>query len=167
MKQHFIDILIIAIIIIGLTAGAFLLAGWMSDDIEAKNIAICPSDERVWEPNEPKAISFKIDVGDNSVEFIDCTFTFDEPNEPECKHAGHSLYGYSGSDDVFCSGCNKAIKSEPFTSVLQFIPTYPDYIELEKDLWLDERHKSDPNDTGSGYDYVMIEKGTRIYFKEK
>ena len=53
-KERARDFIIIMIIIFGLIAGACVIAGWMREDIEAKSIAIFPSDERVYaEPNEP------------------------------------------------------------------------------------------------------------------
>lgn len=59
----------------------------------------------------------------------------------------------------------KAQASEPKVS-LDFIPTWPDYIELEKDLIIDLSHKNDPNNPTIHYhDYVIV-KGTRIYFKD-
>ncbi len=39
-KERARDFIIIMIIILGLMAGACLIAGWMSEDIEAKSIAI-------------------------------------------------------------------------------------------------------------------------------
>lgn len=48
----------------------------------------------------------------------------------------------------------------PMFDISDFIPTWPDYIELEKDLIVDP---IDPNYGGIYYHYP---KGTRIYFKE-
>lgn len=46
-KERARDFIIIMIIIFVVFGGAILIAGWMSEDIEAKDIAICPSDERM------------------------------------------------------------------------------------------------------------------------
>lgn len=44
--------------------------------------------------------------------------------------------------------------------LLDFIPTWPDYIELEKDLYIT------PPDAAKENWYMYIEKGTKIYFKD-
>ena len=58
MTERVKEVVIIMVIILGLFAGACLIAGWMGEDLEAKNIAVCPSDEyvhnyKVSEPNDP------------------------------------------------------------------------------------------------------------------
>ena len=82
-----------------------------------------------------------------------------EPNEPECIVIEHPMLQEGYTFHIWEPNDISVVS-------LDFIPTWPEYIELEKDLWLDCRHKDDPNDFGSSYGYIMIEKGTRIYFKE-
>ncbi len=55
MTERAKEVVIIMLIILGLFAGACVIAGWMSEDIEAKSIVIYPSDERInFDSNEPK-----------------------------------------------------------------------------------------------------------------
>lgn len=68
MTERVKEIVIIMIIILGLFAGACLIAGWMGEDIEAKNIALCPSDE-----------TLNIDYGKG------LSVRFKEPNESTIK----------------------------------------------------------------------------------
>lgn len=80
MKKRLIEIAIIMILILGITTGAFLIAGWMSDDIEAKSIARCPSDERVYFDFDIEGMDY---TGANFIE--GGRFYKPEPNEPEDK----------------------------------------------------------------------------------
>lgn len=105
-----------------------------------------------------------------------------EPNEPECKHESgfNSCLVYGCDCKPTCAICGEEIKSydigdpdavlhyhepepEPkkYSFPSGFIPTWPDYIELEKDLVIDI-----PVDFGDikTFGYRLI-KGTKIYFK--
>ena len=57
-KELVIIMVIILVLFAGVYLGAYLIAGWVEEDLEAKNIAVCPSDEyvhnyEVSEPNDP------------------------------------------------------------------------------------------------------------------
>ncbi len=104
------------------------------------------------------------------VDIDDFPVRFPEPNEPKCE--GH---GYTA---IYCPECHNfpepkeptmqesdIIPMETDRYMLDFmslIPTWPDYIELEKDLVIDV-----PVEFGEirTFGYQLI-KGTKIYFKE-
>ena len=105
---------------------------------------------------------------------------FIEPNEPECNH--DRIVGFSQgfhSSSTWCAVCGDTIKTyelgdpnavlhyhEPEPEPMKYslpIPTWPDYIELEKDLIFNAL-PYDPNYPGNG---IVITKGTKIYFSEK
>ena len=71
-----------------------------------------------------------------------------EPNEPE-----YSITGWITIPDP----------NEPVKVSLDFIPTWPDYIELEKDLVIDFIEPNSPYETK--WDWIFP-KGTKIYFND-
>ena len=85
-----------------------------------------------------------------------------EPNEselmlvhpPEIKHVWECSCGQGWGEmfEISC-GCGKVYKT--LDIIMKCIPTWPDYIELDKDLMID----------GDSLRYP-ITKGTKIYFKE-
>jgi len=76
-----------------------------------------------------------------------------EPNEPE---EGSIIVENDKGDYVFIKP-----KSNQFG-----IPTWPDYIELDKDLIYFVPDDNDEWTIGDGVEVILIHKGTRIYFKE-
>jgi len=76
-----------------------------------------------------------------------------EPNEPE---EGSILVETDTGDYVWMKP----------TKFRFGIPTWPDYIELDKDLIIESSHKNDPNNPLVSHYDVVLEKGTRIYFTE-
>lgn len=83
-----------------------------------------------------------------------------EPNESE------TPYFLIAEPDWKCSGCGKTIPiSEGHFCLMRYIPTWPDYIELEKDLRIDTPDTSEPNSPYTNAWEIQIPKGTKIYFK--
>lgn len=78
------------------------------------------------------------------VEFVDCTFEVVEPSEPEYRILTIS------------------------ERVNQAIPTWPNYIELEKDLVLryDFPEPNNPLLIHFPNEFRIFSKGTKIYFKD-
>lgn len=74
--------------------------------------------------------------------------------------------------DWECLGCGKRIPiHESHFCLRQYIPTWPDYIELDKDLVLryDFPEPPEPNDPlviHAPSEFIIISRGTKIYFKE-
>ncbi len=92
---------------------------------------------------------------------------WDDIGEPDVPGRNESEYKW------FCS-CGKGIRKmsiyecrdcgkvyNPLDVILKNIPTWPDYIELEKDLVIDL-----PDDHSIGIYEIILGKGTKIYFKE-
>ncbi len=59
-----------------------------------------------------------------------------------------------------------ALKKEMDVDIYKFIPTWPDYIELDKDLWFDSEHLNEPNKPPIYRKIAIGDKGTKIYFKD-
>jgi len=141
MKWREILALILAILLILLIV--FVLAGW-KDETGVLTWSITHEDP-------PKAVWYY----DGEKTF---RYTLDEEtdvNEPEkCEHV---IIAYSDSEALYCLYCGKLeVESTPDTLNLNaVIPTWPDYIELEKDLWIK-----------TNKDSIFLNKGTKIYFKE-
>ena len=78
-----------------------------------------------------------------------------EPNEPETLHISEVVPVPEVSVDMF-------------GLLTKFIPTWPDYIELDKDLVLryDFPEPNDPLLIHTPSAYKIFSKGTKIYFKE-
>lgn len=120
--------------------------------IEEITLRFKESDEPTWrkgsgdslilsEPNEPEVIGLTVD-------FIDISIT--EPNEPiqELTKCFEDLLGYT--DRL------------RWTTLIPSIPTWPDYIELEKDLMV-----LAPRKNPKYHSTLIIPKGTKIYFSDK
>ncbi len=88
-----------------------------------------------------------------------------EPNEPEHVWKCSCGQGWDEMLEIFC-GCGKTYKT--LDIIMKCIPTWPDYIELEKDLVLryDFPEPNDPMLIHFPSDTRIISKGTKIYFKE-
>jgi hypothetical protein len=111
---------------------------------------------------------------------------FIEPNEPECKHenigkaglqSACAVYHSDGSICWVCPDCGEYVNSNDNTMLyytpeptkghaLDFIPTWPQYIELEKDLVIDSPD-STPDDPIINDAFIMtLSKGTKIYYED-
>lgn len=108
------------------------------------------------EPNEP--IKLEIWTCNNP----DCDRSFSKMGELLLHHCV-----ITGPNEPLANWYDRGtfvITPEPNESSMRYsfpIPTWPDYIELEKDLWIDcIDGPRDPND------YYIITKGTKIYFKD-
>ncbi len=127
------------------------------------------------EPNEPKegecTWSFEGSVYGNEDEpemivhpYVAAGGTIEiiEPNEPEHVWKCSCGQGWDEMLEIFC-GCGKTYKT--LDIIMKCIPTWPDYIELEKELiviWPKEILED-------GYDYqpkITMSKGAKIYFKD-
>lgn len=64
---------------------------------------------------------------------------------------GAKLSGFGCKDEADANKMQQKVS-------LDFIPTWPDYIELEKELWI-----TDDSEYGV---LIRLIKGTKIYFKE-
>ena len=147
----------------------------ISDDFEEFNKIYIGTDSEIKEallkdgviakPNEPDEIATKIYEG-QKFRYKDRLYIFDserfilienetttEPNEPE---EGSIIVENDKGDYVFIKP-----KSNQFG-----IPTWPDYIELDKDLIYFVPDDNDEWTIGDGVEVILIHKGTRIYFKE-
>ena len=138
----------IAIIVIGLILIWFLVG--CKDKSEAEeskstiNLApysVTPSIEgSVWLDNKiPPSTIFYRD-GDKVIEYIPKP----EPNESE--------YILNIPDIL--------------ENIMKHIPTWPDYIELEKTLIIGHEEYTNPNGSKTIFHGIEIGKGTKIYFKE-
>jgi len=94
---------------------------------------------------DPNLFMSRYEIGSICIEGID------EPNEPEVITEGYTFYIWE--------------PDEPQKVSLDFIPTWPDYIELEKDLMFFTPDDNDVCTVGDGEEYIMMPKGTKIYFK--
>lgn len=95
-----------------------------------------------------------------------------EMDEPGCKHEITIACAVSGCECITCFECGKQL-TEPIhdllpianhidsVDILSLIPTWPDYIELEKELRID---LPDNKTMSAGW---WFPKGTKIYFKDK
>lgn len=93
-----------------------------------------------------------------------------EPNELEYTAKDEPALGRLAKDLCgvgtawYCSVCKKTYSNEHFC-LMPYIPTWPDYIELEKDLVIISPD-STPDDPGENDSWVItFNKGTKIYFK--
>lgn len=101
--------------------------------------------QRVIIKSAPESGTFSFD-GDDYIEANSADFT--EPNEPET------------TNWIYIADLN-----EPKKVSLDFILTWPDYIELEKDLIIDMPRTMWLGDGVRMKDF-LFPKGTKIYFKE-
>lgn len=91
-----------------------------------------------------------------------------EPNEPKVDYSYIHLIADPNWEWSKCSKCSKKVHiAEGHYCLMQFIPTWPDYLELEKTLHLYwENPNPDPNISWNIDDEWIIGKGTKIYFKD-
>ena len=90
----------------------------------------------------------------NGYDYVPVISDKPEPDEPKCK--GH------GVTAIYYPECH-GDPNEPMKVSLDFVSTWPDYIELEKDLVIDIiTYDKDVN----RWPDRVIPKGTKIYLKE-
>ena len=81
-----------------------------------------------------------------------------EPNEPEW-HQIQAMIHKDVPPGIYAIWQSPGSEIKPF-DITSFIPTWPDYIELEKDLVI---HR--PGKTENEFIVMFFNKGTKIYFK--
>ena len=87
-----------------------------------------------------------------------------EINEPNIKVVSIEVVEPDEPDFelTFC----EATMSLPYKdNLFDSIPTWPDYIELEKDLVCFPPDDNDVTTVGDGIEHLLLTKGTKIYFK--
>jgi len=83
-----------------------------------------------------------------------------EPNEPECIAIEHPMLSEGYTFNIWEPNETNVVS-------LDFIPTWPDYIELEKDLVIIWPKETIAENLDWHYQpKVTMAKGTKIYFKE-
>lgn len=139
MKTKLIAILITVLIVLCLSAKVFV--GMNEAEATTKSRVAQKVDE-IWfpEPNEPEESELHI--------ICDCGMKYDIRGKEICFKSRYTLL----TDFV------KVIN--PKNSI---IPTWPEYIELEKTLVFS--FPKEPNSPYTGA-YMQLDKGTKIYFRE-
>ena len=117
----------------------------------------------VVEPNEPEfeltfcEATMSLPYKDNLFDSIPTCPDYNDPNEPEYTEAELAL----GVNYLYGDGTPPVAHY----NIEYFIPTWPDYIELEKDLVCFPPDDNDVTTVGDGIEHLLLTKGTKIYFK--
>lgn len=93
-----------------------------------------------------------------------------EPNEPEYTYVCTRCKGITESAELLAVHNCRSIttgKRELPDQLTRLIPTWPQYIELEKDLVCFPPDDNDVCTVGDGIEWLLLTKGTKIYFKEQ
>ena len=153
-----IGVVIIYVVVFATSPAETFDAGWKVVELNDTDCIIWPDpiflsvelkDKPTFEDGETRIYLYKGDDFDVVIEKSEPNEP--EPNEPECITEGYTFHIWEPNDINVVS--------------LDFIPTWPDYIELEKDLVFESfiRYEFD----GTRWDKVFTwPKGTKIYFKD-